>query len=230
MQTGLVLEQISALATSPVDSDGDGIPDDVEIVLGSNPTVADARYLADKGNGNAQSGATVPVILSVGATVNQAFNYSLTSTLGVPPFTWSLVGGLLPPGLALSSSGLISGIPSQLGSYTFQYASTDSGSPQITRRSLGLITVIRRPCRNRRPQWRWQSRFGGRDPRAADRSWKTCAYRCTNGCWRCGSGRRPGWRYRCLGRRLDCQKSTEATLILQDHRFQPLLTRIKGGL
>jgi hypothetical protein len=145
MQTGLVLEQLAVLATPPVDSDGDGIPDEVEVVLGSNPMVADTRSLADKGNGNALPGTTVPVILSMGATVNQAFNYPLTSTLGVSPFTWNLVGGALPPGLALSSSGLISGIPNQLGSYTFQYASTDSGTPQITRRSLGLITVVRRP-------------------------------------------------------------------------------------
>ncbi|UCV03339.1 putative Ig domain-containing protein [Dechloromonas denitrificans] len=144
MQTGLVLEQLATLATQPLDTDGDGIPDEVEVILGSNPTIADARSLADKGNGNTQPGTTTPLALSVSATVNQAFNYTLTSTIGISPFTWNLIGGALPPGLALSSSGLISGVPSQLGSYTFQYASTDSGAPQITRPTLGLITVIRR--------------------------------------------------------------------------------------
>ncbi len=144
MQTGLVLEQLATQATTPLDTDGDGIPDDVEVILGSNPMVADARSLANKGNGNSLPGTTAPLILSVSATVNQAFNYTVTSALGVSPFTWNLIGGALPPGLALSSSGLISGIPSQLGSYTFQYASTDSGTPQITRPTLGLITVIRR--------------------------------------------------------------------------------------
>jgi hypothetical protein len=142
-QTGLVLEQLAPLATAMVDTDGDGIPDAIETTLGSNPAVADSRYLANQGNGNDTPGVETSVVLATTAIVNQSFSYGLTQPVGVQPFTWSLTGGSLPPGLALASSGAISGVPSQLGSYAFQYASTDSGAPPITRSSLGVIDVVR---------------------------------------------------------------------------------------
>lgn len=44
---------------------------------------------------------------------------SLTATGGKPPYTWSLAGGSLPPGLTLNSSGTISGTPTSVGAFTF---------------------------------------------------------------------------------------------------------------
>jgi hypothetical protein len=44
-----------------------------------------------------------------------------------PPFTWSLAAGSsLPPGLALSSGGTISGTPTQSGTFDFVVQLTDS--------------------------------------------------------------------------------------------------------
>lgn len=43
-------------------------------------------------------------------TFGAAFNFTLAATGGVPPYTWTAPGGL-PPGIALSSSGVLSGDP-----------------------------------------------------------------------------------------------------------------------
>jgi hypothetical protein len=45
------------------------------------------------------------------ALVGNPYSVQLTATNGIPPLTWS-ASGLVPSGLKLSSSGLLSGIPS----------------------------------------------------------------------------------------------------------------------
>jgi hypothetical protein len=52
-----------------------------------------------------------------------------TSTFFVAPFVWSAAG--LPPGLSLSSSGVLSGIPTQSGNYVFTLTVTDSMSRSV---------------------------------------------------------------------------------------------------
>ena len=51
------------------------------------------------------------------ATVGMPYSYQLESAMS-GDVTWSIVGGELPPGLMLSSSGMISGTPIQAGTYT----------------------------------------------------------------------------------------------------------------
>lgn len=45
------------------------------------------------------------------ATVGQYYQWTLAATGGVSARTWSLAAGILPPGLSLTSSGLITGTP-----------------------------------------------------------------------------------------------------------------------
>ena len=45
---------------------------------------------------------------------------------GCPPYGYSVVGGAFPPGLSLSSSGHITGTPTQAGTYTFYIRQTDN--------------------------------------------------------------------------------------------------------
>ncbi len=52
----------------------------------------------------------------------------LTATGGHGPYTWSLVQGSLPPGMSLSSSGLLSGTPAIGGFYGFVVRALDVGS------------------------------------------------------------------------------------------------------
>ena len=58
-------------------------------------------------------------------------NYSaiLAAANGVPPYTWGIASGHLPPGLNLQpSTGHISGTPSQSGTFSFSVEVTDSSS------------------------------------------------------------------------------------------------------
>jgi Putative Ig domain/Abnormal spindle-like microcephaly-assoc'd, ASPM-SPD-2-Hydin len=49
-----------------------------------------------------------------------------------PPFTWSLAGGTLPPGLTLSPSGALSGTTTATGDYTFTLQVTDGRGQTAT--------------------------------------------------------------------------------------------------
>lgn len=60
-------------------------------------------------------------------TVGTATSLTLTATGGTPPYTWSATG--LPPGLSISSGGVISGTPTTAGTYNVTATATDSASP-----------------------------------------------------------------------------------------------------
>ena len=62
------------------------------------------------------------------------FGFVLTASGGVQPYSWSWAaapGSSLPPGLGLSSTGLIGGTPSAAGSYNVIVTVTDSESPAV---------------------------------------------------------------------------------------------------
>jgi hypothetical protein len=63
---------------------------------------------------------------SVGAAYSQTF----AGSNGTTPYTWSLSAGALPPGLGLSSAGVLSGTPTSAGTYNFTVQLTDAeGQP-----------------------------------------------------------------------------------------------------
>ncbi len=59
------------------------------------------------------------------AYLHSAYSHQLATTGGNPPATWSLTAGTLPAGLSLSASGLISGTPTNAGSFSFTVQATD---------------------------------------------------------------------------------------------------------
>jgi len=59
-------------------------------------------------------------------TVGVAYSQQIAATGGWQPYTWTLDSGSLPPGLSLSSGGLISGTPTTQGNYNFTVKVTDS--------------------------------------------------------------------------------------------------------
>lgn len=60
-------------------------------------------------------------------TVGQPYSHTIQwkPGTGCPPYGYSVVGGAFPPGLSLSSSGHITGTPTQAGTYTFYVRQTD---------------------------------------------------------------------------------------------------------
>jgi hypothetical protein len=55
-----------------------------------------------------------------------AYSQTLVATGGVPAYVWSLTSGALPPGLCLTSAGIISGTPTTAGVWTFSIQVADS--------------------------------------------------------------------------------------------------------
>ena len=91
-----------------------------------------AIYPASGGGGGPAPGGGAVAITSVAVNdgvVGRSYKATLTASGGTPPYHWSLVGGLVPPGLNLSSSGTIEGVPTLAGSYTFALNVFDSGNP-----------------------------------------------------------------------------------------------------
>jgi hypothetical protein len=67
------------------------------------------------------------------------FSFNSLSTLGqsTPPFTWTLAGGTLPPGLTLFANGQLFGTPTTTGTYTFTTRVSDAAGQTATQ-AFGL--------------------------------------------------------------------------------------------
>jgi large repetitive protein len=65
------------------------------------------------------------------ASTTAAYSVTFAATGGVAPLTWSVANGsILPPGLMLNSTtGVLSGTPTQGGTFTFGITVTDSANP-----------------------------------------------------------------------------------------------------
>ena len=68
----------------------------------------------------------------------------LVSTGGVAPYTYTVTGGSLPPGLTLESDGRITGFPTTNGDFPFTATARDNGSGATGFRAF-TIQVVSRP-------------------------------------------------------------------------------------
>lgn len=74
------------------------------------------------------------------ALVNAPYTFSYQVT-GTPAPTFSLASGSLPPGLTLTASGVLSGIPTSIGTYTGIIATSNGISPTVTQHfSIQIVT------------------------------------------------------------------------------------------
>src|SRR5215813_11975045 len=77
-------------------------------------------------------------------SIGSPFLQQLSATGGMPPYTWSIVSGALPPGLVLdATSGSIRGTPSAAGTFNFTAVVTDLRSTSSQKQAS--ITVIALP-------------------------------------------------------------------------------------
>lgn len=74
------------------------------------------------------------------AIEGSAYDVSLAAVGGQRPHDWQVVSGVLPPGLSLSSSGQISGIPQTAGQFSFAVEVVD-GSRRSASASYVLAVV-----------------------------------------------------------------------------------------
>jgi hypothetical protein len=73
------------------------------------------------------------------ATVGAAYSQTFVAAGGTPPYTWTAAS--LPAWLALSTGGVLSGTPTQSGSFTFTVTVIDSASPRATASRQFTVTV-----------------------------------------------------------------------------------------
>src|SRR3989454_5981130 len=70
-----------------------------------------------------------------------AYSQSLAAAGGTAPYSWSLLSGTLPSGLAPSASGIISGTPTSVGTNNFVVQVTDSSAPAQSATQALSITI-----------------------------------------------------------------------------------------
>src|SRR5882762_8689476 len=70
-----------------------------------------------------------------------AYSQSLAAAGGTAPYSWSLLSGTLPSGLAPSASGIISGTPTSVGTNNFVVQVTDSSVPAQSATQALSITI-----------------------------------------------------------------------------------------
>ncbi len=91
-----------------------------------NPVTSNSCTVSVQGGGSPltiSSSGQLP-----GGAQGSSYSTLLTASGGTPPYTWSLQSGTLPPGLALSSNGALSGTPTAVNSYSFTLHVADSAS------------------------------------------------------------------------------------------------------
>src|SRR6185312_5980448 len=111
-------------------------------------TATDAETPAQTASANVTmtiGAAASPLAISsstlASGTTGTGYNQSLQATGGTPAYIWSVTSGSLPPGLTMSSAGVISGTPSTSGRSTFTASVNDSSSPLQTQSVTTSIAI-----------------------------------------------------------------------------------------
>ena len=82
------------------------------------------------------------------ATVGTPYSAAASATGSFPPFTFSMTGGSLPPGLSLATDGTMAGTPTRQGSHTFalrvtdEKGRTDEAAVGITVAAGAAVTIL----------------------------------------------------------------------------------------
>jgi len=67
----------------------------------------------------------------------RSYTAVLKATGGTTPYRWSRIGGALPPGVRLASTGRLTGVPARSGAFTLRARVVDRGGVSRTR----VVTV-----------------------------------------------------------------------------------------
>jgi hypothetical protein len=122
--------------------------------LASSGTVSVTVYNPTPGGGTSTAltfiiTAVSPVSITTTALPNashkKSYNYSLHTSGGISPYTWSIINGTLPSGISLSDDGVLSGTPASIASDTssvFTVQVRDSSySPRTSIQPLSILVL-----------------------------------------------------------------------------------------
>ncbi len=86
---------------------------------------------------------TAPLMITTtlveGGSVGTAYGMTLTAEGGKSPYTWSVIGGSLPGGLSLDSTGIIGGTPVFMGNSSFTLQAKDANNVTATKTFTVMI-------------------------------------------------------------------------------------------
>lgn len=99
-------------------------------------TVAVTDYAASTANLEISTTVLAPLVIQTGAIndlpTESYFSQTLSGSGGSHSYLWSIAAGALPPGLALSSDGLLAGTPTDPGTFTFTVRLRDARYPEAS--------------------------------------------------------------------------------------------------
>ncbi len=85
---------------------------------------------------------SLPQVIMPSGEVGTSYSSAIQATGGTTPYSWLVTSGALPPGMGLNtSSGVISGVPTTAGTYSFAVTANDSSNPVQYQTSLVSILV-----------------------------------------------------------------------------------------
>jgi uncharacterized repeat protein (TIGR03803 family) len=125
---------------------GDGANPYATLTLSSNTLYGTAKNGGTNGDGTVFSISLALTVTTTSLPIGTngfAYNQTLTAFGGQKPYTWTNISGALPPGLALATNGVISGTPTNNGTFSFTAKVTDAASNSATQ--LLALTVISLP-------------------------------------------------------------------------------------
>ena len=142
LPAGLVLESSGQISGTPTRSGSFSF--NVEVHDSSSPEQTASRTLSitiTAGTTHVTTQLQVMTPSLQTGIVNSSYSATLTASGGTSPYSWSILSGTLPTGLAISSSGQISGKPTESSSSSFTIEVKDSSSPPQTVSQVYWITI-----------------------------------------------------------------------------------------
>ena len=76
------------------------------------------------------------------AYLRQHYETHLEARGGITPLRWEVTEGTLPAGIVLGADGVLSGVPTETGEFTFTVTVTDGGRPAAQRTQQLVLTVV----------------------------------------------------------------------------------------
>lgn len=144
------------------------IPDGASLTIGNDATLINEGTVTNNGtltnNGTINNSGTLPDDIDGNGTVNHApsittdslpngtegtsYSQTLTAT-GTAPITWSVTSGYLPTGLTLNeSTGVISGTPTEDGTFNFTVKAKNDGGSDSKELSITISSATNIPVQS----------------------------------------------------------------------------------
>ena len=137
----------SFTATDANGNNSDGAKPYAGLTLSGNTLFGTAKAGGTNGDGSVFSiylGWAVTTTSLPNGTNGVAYNQTLAAFGGQPPYAWTNISGTLPPGLTLATNGVISGTPTNNGTFNFTVRVTDANNNTVTQ-ALKLTVVTPPP-------------------------------------------------------------------------------------